>query len=89
MDRGVTQPKPGYLVSEVPHLHVNRPLVSNFHSDMRVRGGGLETKSIVPGCPRLPLLLPSPPPPSLCTATLCSKGEEGCTQATARLTVPS
>ena len=91
MDRQVTQPKPGYLLSGVPHLHVNRPLVSNCHSDMRVSGGRLETKSIVPGCPRLPLLLsfPLPPYPSLCTATPCSKVEAGCTQATARLTVPS
>ena len=70
MDRRVTQPKPGYLLSGPPHLHVNRPLVSNFHSDMCVSGGGLETKSIVPGCPgcpRLPLLLPfphHPPPPT-------------------------
>ena len=96
MDRRVTQHKPGYLLSGPPHLHVNRPLVSNFHSDMRVSGGGLETKSIVPGCPgcpRLPLLLPSSPPRtptnSLCTATPCSKGEGSCTQATVRLTVPS
>ena len=66
VERRVTQPKPGYLVSGVPHLHVNRPLVSNFHSDMRVRGGGLETKSIVPGAldfPSRSRLSPPPPQP--------------------------